>query len=1209
MGPANRLIVRVSDDLDALLDDLARGLREPSSRTDPFVAETIVYPNAGVRDYITRGLADRLGIAANFRFQGLGSFVASVLAGRKSDENGGVADWSTIGLTWVIHETLLGIRDGRISGIEVPGLAVNVGHVDDGGVRSHRGESTWAIARRIADLFDHYAFQRPTLVESWAGLREEDLSERSLLQPTHEWQPKLWRIIDERIRELNPEARNPAEIRREGLLALREGRLLDSVPHRVSIVGMSALPPSVYEVLSTLAIHREVRVFMSHPSRTWWEKTPPKSVLDPTFDDREIEASTNHPLLRSWGQSSLASGALVKGRSEIDCKWLPSPSRNSETPDDLLGHLRESLRRGSLQAIPGAVADDSLQLHACHGASRQVEVLREALVRTFVDFDGSERLESREVLIVCPDIERFAPLVEAILGQGAIRIGAVISDRTITSENLIVSALMALIDAATGRANVDDLLSLIRMEPIRMRFGWSLEEVDELADLCIELGVRWGLNGGRRGGPVGLEDGSWRWIADQMLLGIADDAPMRRRRFAAVPPADGVSSTRVSTVGSFGVLVARLEELNEWIFSSYGGSPGMTAKPAEQWWERLRDTLVDLLADVKGASFGHAKLLARFDQLWGIAATSGVELTLEDVKSILASLPNSSPGRLRLRSGKVTVTSMLPNAGVPSDVVCILGFDEAASRLPGTDGDDILGHDPRIGDRNGRNEHRQLLLDAVRSARRRLIVTYDGFDVSSNDEVKPVVALQEFVEVVETILPDVTKDAGSVGDGAEFVSKRKCFGLKHPRHGFNERYFLPGLIDGTTRVFSHDRKAREAAEAKRRVGEFGQSTSWWLSVGGDATEFTIDQLADALTNPSKVYLKDRLEISLPEEPVVPDAAIPIELPPLVQASLSRELLEILRKRIAGDENSWRESAELHPDCPPGVIGEAALDVLEEKVKEFMGAILGLGGTSIDPMEDLSIPVVGASTWLVGRQAVPTAGDSGAKSLDEYTSVRSGDDDSPASSPPSEGASRSKTTACGVNRVVGSIDELMTDGSTLRLVVARYVRPKNSLLLSTALRLAALVVDGRWRADHEGIEAVVLTRAGTRSEFETKALRPKSEDIVAKAQVFIERACELRCHALQDAIPFFDGWSRKVWEGLATVDRTDSEQVRECIIKLVDDDDDFLEKELEYDRYRSRHWRGVDLREDLISDDSQTLAWALRIWDAYFDFVDEEKVKS
>ncbi len=57
--------------------------------------------------------------------------------------------------------------------------------------------------------------------------------------------------------------------------------------------------------------------------------------------------------------------------------------------------------------------DESIRVHSCHGRGRQVEVLRDAILHLLED-DPS--LEPRDIIVLCPDIETFAPLIQATFG-------------------------------------------------------------------------------------------------------------------------------------------------------------------------------------------------------------------------------------------------------------------------------------------------------------------------------------------------------------------------------------------------------------------------------------------------------------------------------------------------------------------------------------------------------------------------------------------------------------------------------------------------------------------------------------------------------------------------------------------------------------------------------------------------------------------------
>ena len=59
--------------------------------------------------------------------------------------------------------------------------------------------------------------------------------------------------------------------------------------------------------------------------------------------------------------------------------------------------------------------DRSVQIHSCHGRARQVEVIRDAILHALAE---DPALEPRDVIVMCPDIETFAPLIQATFGAG-----------------------------------------------------------------------------------------------------------------------------------------------------------------------------------------------------------------------------------------------------------------------------------------------------------------------------------------------------------------------------------------------------------------------------------------------------------------------------------------------------------------------------------------------------------------------------------------------------------------------------------------------------------------------------------------------------------------------------------------------------------------------------------------------------------------------
>ena len=106
--------------------------------------------------------------------------------------------------------------------------------------------------------------------------------------------------------------------------------------------------------------------------------------------------------------------------------------------------------------------DRSLQVHACHGRARQVEVVRDAILHLL---DDDPTLEPRDVIVMCPDIETFAPLIHATFGGGGRRrdedealpadrtpvdLRVRLADRSLRQTNPVLGVVAQLLDLAGG---------------------------------------------------------------------------------------------------------------------------------------------------------------------------------------------------------------------------------------------------------------------------------------------------------------------------------------------------------------------------------------------------------------------------------------------------------------------------------------------------------------------------------------------------------------------------------------------------------------------------------------------------------------------------------------------------------------------------------------------------------------------------------------
>ena len=77
-------------------------------------------------------------------------------------------------------------------------------------------------------------------------------------------------------------------------------------------------------------------------------------------------------------------------------------------------NLRDRGRKGMPRAVVSS-RDRTLSIHSCHGPLREVEVLHDQLLEMFAQDPG---LLPKDILVMAPDIEAYAPLIEAVFGSG-----------------------------------------------------------------------------------------------------------------------------------------------------------------------------------------------------------------------------------------------------------------------------------------------------------------------------------------------------------------------------------------------------------------------------------------------------------------------------------------------------------------------------------------------------------------------------------------------------------------------------------------------------------------------------------------------------------------------------------------------------------------------------------------------------------------------
>ena len=1088
------LFVQHGPHLGALADELAKRLADPPA--DPLEPIVVAVPTAGVRDWLGRRLAERLGVAANIRMPFPGRFLAAAL-GTPLDADD---PWSVERLTWAVLDVL------ESGAVDVPGWS-----------RATRSAQSrrFAVARRLADLFDRYATTRPQVLQQWhngaigdgtvrpagVGGADEDDGDGLLvggLDPTMVWQFHLWRAVRARIG-----LPSPAERLAELVELVRGGIVEPALPSTVAMFGVGAIAPAHLDIVSALSAVRDVRLSVIHPSEVLWHRTAPAApgrlLTRRRFTETWTAPADGHPLLRSWGRPGVETAALLRGAASGGPGGILSPAAGIAGVDDqsavaLLAHLQRDIRldRPPTRWVSPSSTDSSVQIHACHGVTRQLEVLRDVLGHLFV---SDPELQPRDVLVVCPDLSRFEPFAKAVFGRGAMPVPLAISDLSLGTENPVAAALATIVRTLADRCTRVDVLAVAALEPVRHRLGIGTDDLARFATWTDGLGTSWGLDSQHRGEwlDVDITAGTWEATLHSLLLGAAMPAPEPREAFGGTVPWDDISGDDLAAAGRLAELIARLRLAR----GRFAGS-----RPIASWCDVLVDILGLLIASEAADAWQMAEVLAAIDRLrvesgvGGVA--SGVALERSDIAALVDHLVTGSPGRLSLRSGRVSMTGMVPVRNVPAKVVCLLGFDEVSLRPPGVDGDDVLSLRPCIGERDRRAERRQLVLDALMAAERNLIVVCDGNDITTNRRMRFPVQLAELLDVVEAT-------AGDLDDRKSGVV------VHHPLRAFDERNFIGGGVtavkDG---VFGFDDTMLAAAEARRTARDAAALATplRWSTSGPMPARVTLAQLTEACTRPARTLLRDGLDVRLPPEVERHNSNIPLSVSALDASSLGQRLLDRYRAAAAeltlvggGWETAadsgvaeWSRAETLRAGNPPGRLIDQSLDSVRRDVDALVAA---------------------AAACQVGVGAADVVGAHGAVDVDvalRCTGRAVG---------AAFGASRPAVRPSGELRLADSVSGIT--GSTICRL--SYRRPKARVLMGAALDLAAAVV-ATGRSDWQ---ALTVTRgASGNAPPACHVLRVGAGEPVAAAMSLLETAAELRFAALQGAVPLFEESSQELF---------------------------------------------------------------------------------
>jgi exodeoxyribonuclease V gamma subunit len=885
-----------SNRAEKLANALTEVVRGPQH--DPFARECIVVQGPGMERWLSGVLATRLGIWANPWFPFPRAAVELILdAGLGADAESEA--FSPDALAFRCAALLPELLEDR--------SFAEAAHYLRG---DRAGERLIALARKLGAGFDQYLVYRPELVLSWERGQDEH------------FQAKLWRALIAR----GPGghlARRMQALAERGPAALEGARA--ALPARICLFGLSTLAPAFLRLLRGAARHVDVHMFVLCPARDYWGD----------LDRSQRHLGDAQGLLANLGKTS---------RELLDLLLEDGPPGEQLESEDLFETPPQSTLLGALQAdllelavrapgLGGAAApralppdDDSLRVHVCHSLTRELEVLRDELRDRF---ERDPSLAPGDVVVLAPDIERYAPAIEAVFSQLAPEepghLPHRVADRKAQRASEVASAFLALLDLLGSRVPLSELLDLLHRPALRARFEIEEADLDRAQRWLIEAGARWAVDAEHRArfGQPAFAESSLRFALDRLLLGLACAAGEKDAPFGVLP-CDQVE-------GQQALLLGRVARFVDTIAGLSGACAASRSVP--DWARALSAALGAMISDAGELSLEHHQLRTLLFELADHAERAAFERPVS--LQVMRGLLEEKLDRGRLSGGflsrGITFCEHLPMRAIPFRLVCLLGMDdESFPRSAARPSFDLMAAAPRRGDRNLRDDDRQLFLDALVSARDALIITYVGRSAQDDGE-RPICALVEhLLRVIDRhFVPtaaDHTLRLGFEGSASALVTR------VHALHRFDRRYFR---AHGRGALFSYDQGALAAARAQ--LGQRSAPPPFVarpLRWSPDSPELTLEGLERFFRHPQKRFLKQRLSVLLPRDVDPIRDREPTRLDPLERYQIGDQLLS----ELAGLSPELRARVLLQSGrLPPGSPGRVQLAEIEALVSAVLGA--------------------------------------------------------------------------------------------------------------------------------------------------------------------------------------------------------------------------------------------------------------------------------
>ncbi len=735
--------------------------------TDPLQPTWIVVQNNEIKEWLSLKFAKEKEIAGNFRFIFPSEFLWKLY---RLVDNGipEVLPSDLNAMQWALFD-LLSSEPELLS--QVPYYSLDT----DTPIKRVQ------LCAQLADNFDQYQVYRPLMMEAWVN------NKMVTKHKDEKWQASIWKNLNEKWNSAPSTTNIPSRSKAYTKLLnwIGKGALKSELPGQIYVFGLSQTSMPFLEIILKLSDHIQVHHFRNEAKIGSEDSS---EIIKELVSDWKKPASEQQDLLYQIAERNGIS---------INHKFVESPKPNSQL---------------------------QLSVHSCHSTRREVQVLKDQLLNYLDEYPDCDL---SEVLVMVPDAEEYASLIEVIFGKDKGEPSLPVSRLSSNRQESAEYALNTLLGLFSSSYKTSEIIQVLNLEPIKNTFSFSDDELDVLEEWILNNKVFRGL------GNQFNATYSWQKALNQMIAGFSME-PDDLSVYNGLIPFHEIASTEDMLLAT---------RFSEFIHALLHAEKRTRQKKTPLEWLDFAEMILTNFMGIQKEENLTSRIYLKISKLKEqVSFTKTKEkLSYNTIRHWLKTQfesTNSVSGRF---GQGVTVSSYVPYRSVPFRFIAILGMEESIFPRKAVRPEfDLIYANPQPGDRIQKEDDTYLFLETISATKDHLHISYKGQDQRRDSKRLPSILIQQYL------------DSGQ-SDWGEGI-------IYHHLHPFSTHYF-----ETEKNKFSYSgvnlKLAKEIHEHDAFEGKAFMEPSFEIPEEPENKKINISDMISFFTHPSKYLLYNILGLN------------------------------------------------------------------------------------------------------------------------------------------------------------------------------------------------------------------------------------------------------------------------------------------------------------------------------------------------------------